>query len=55
MINKCYTLTTAGGDQEGAVWGKEPVDITLSFQVDALINLGEKNENGGADGIAFVI
>lgn len=35
------------------VWGKEKVDITRSFQLEALVNLGNRDGNY-ADGMALV-
>jgi hypothetical protein len=52
--NGCYTLTKEMSNDLGAVWGTSKVDITHSFEVEAVINLGDKDEDG-ADGIAFVI
>jgi hypothetical protein len=48
----CYIPTPDAGGKAGAVWGQ--ADTTPSFQVDAVIHLGSKDQ-AGADGVAFAI
>lgn len=47
------TLTPNAGGQFGAIWNKSRVDLSSDFCVVADVYLG--NNNGGADGLAFVM
>ena len=49
-----YLLTEELGNQSGAVWSLETVDLSKGFEVEAKLNLGSLAESG-ADGIAFVL
>ena len=49
-----YLLTEEIGNQSGAVWSLETVDLSKGFEVEAKLNLGSLTYNG-ADGIAFVL
>ena len=48
-----YTLTAAVNWQGGSVWNNNKINITQSFDFNFDIFLG--NNDGGADGIAFVL
>ena len=50
----CYQLTTTQGNQNGAVWYANTLDLTQPFDIQFLINLGSQDPNG-ADGIMFVL
>lgn len=50
----CYQLTPAIGNQTGAVWYAEPLDLTQPFNISFEIGLGSLDANG-ADGIMFVL
>ena len=49
----CYRLTEAIGTQQGAAWSDCTIDISEPFTMDFTVYLG--NNNGGADGIAWVL
>jgi hypothetical protein len=49
-----YLLTEELGNQSGAVWSLETVDLSKGFEVEAKLNLGSLTDSG-ADGIAFVL
>jgi len=49
-----YLLTEELGDQSGAVWSLETVDLSKDFEVKSKLNLGDITDSG-ADGIAFVL
>lgn len=49
----CFTLTPAANSQGGAVWSNTPIDPNQPFDIRGSIYLG--NNNGGADGAAFVM
>ena len=53
-IDSSYLLTEELGNQSGAVWSLETVDLSKGFEVEAKLNLGSLTESG-ADGIAFVL
>lgn len=46
-------LTTATGNQNGSIWNKNKVNLDYDFDISTSINLG--SNDGGADGIAFVL
>ncbi len=48
-----YTLTPNQNGQRGMVWYQNRVDLRVEFTIDVDLDFG--NDNGGADGIAFVI
>ena len=50
-----YLLTEELGNQSGAVWSLETVDLSKDFEVKSNINLGNILGANGADGIAFVL
>ncbi|NHM05529.1 beta strand repeat-containing protein, partial [Flavobacterium celericrescens] len=47
------TLTTATGNQFGALWSTDRLDLTKDFRVKSQLYFG--NSDAGADGLAFVI
>jgi|GEM_PF-3489734 len=49
----CFQLTPAKGNQGGAVWSKEVLDLKLGFDFSFCVYMGAKDL--GADGIAFVM
>jgi len=49
----CYRLTQALGNQMGAAWNGTPIDLSNPVDLRFTVNLG--TNNGGADGIAFVL
>ena len=49
----CYRLTEATGNQTGAAWSNCTIDVSQPFTMDFTVYLG--NNNGGADGIAWVL
>ena len=49
----CYRLTTANNSQAGSVWYQNKLNLDYNFQIEANLFLG--NNDGGADGIAFVL
>ncbi|RYY49731.1 MAG: PKD domain-containing protein [Chitinophagaceae bacterium] len=49
----CYRLTSNANDQSGSVWNNTRIDLNLSFDYNFDVYLG--NNDGGADGIAFVL
>ena len=50
---RCYTLTQPINDQSGSVWNNIRIDLNNSFDFNFDVYLG--NNDGGADGIAFVL
>lgn len=50
----CYQLTEEIGNQNGAVWYAEQINLDEPFDIEFLINLGAIDMNG-ADGICFVL
>lgn len=49
----CYRLTTTLQNQNGTVWYGDQIDLNFPFNIQFRMNLG--NNDGGADGICFVI
>lgn len=49
----CYRLTEAVNTQSGQVWNSDQIDLSQAFDYTFDVYLG--NNNGGADGIAFVL
>lgn len=49
----CYRLTLAQGNQSGSVWNENMLSLADSFDFTFDVYLG--NNDGGADGIAFVL
>lgn len=49
-----FLLTEEIGNQSGAFWSLETVDLSKGFEVEAKLNLGSLTSDG-ADGIAFVL
>lgn len=50
--NNCFIVTNSGG-QAGAVWNKHLIDLTLPFDITLNLNFG--SDDGGADGMSFVL
>jgi gliding motility-associated-like protein len=50
----CYQLTEEIGNQNGAVWYADQIDLNEPFDLEFYINLGDIDQNG-ADGICFVL
>lgn len=50
----CYLLTEEIGNQNGAVWYADQINLEEPFDIEFLINLGNI-DMGGADGICFVL
>ena len=50
-----YLLTEELGNQSGAVWSLETVDLSKDFEVKSKLNLGNIQGANGADGIAYVL
>ncbi|MFM1930831.1 MAG: hypothetical protein RL226_134, partial [Bacteroidota bacterium] len=50
----CYLLTPAIGNQNGAVWYANQIDLTEPFDLKFEMNFGIVDANG-ADGIMFVL
>ena len=50
----CYQLTDAVNTQFSTVWYNDQIDLTESFDIEFIINLGS-NDMNGADGIVFVL
>lgn len=50
----CYQLTTTLGNQNGAVWYPELIDLTQPFDLNFTMNFGTLDANG-ADGMVFVL
>jgi hypothetical protein len=51
--NDCFLLTPALTTQAGSVWSQNKIDLSFDFEIQATLNLGAND--GGADGIAFVL
>jgi len=51
----CYTLTPQQNFMSGAVWNKNKIDLTQSFDYHFNVFLGCTAGQAGADGIAFVL
>jgi outer membrane protein OmpA-like peptidoglycan-associated protein len=51
--NQCYRLTSAIDWTSGAIWYKDPIDLSFSFQMELNIMFGCEDELG-ADGMVFV-
>lgn len=49
----CFRLTEAVGNQSGQVWNSQQIDLGSAFDYTFDVYLGDNN--GGADGIAFVL
>ena len=49
----CVQLTAATASQRGAAWAECPLDVSHPFSIELTVFLG--NNNGGADGIAWVM
>ena len=51
-----FTVTTAIGNQKGAVWNNTPINLNTSFDFNFDVFLGCNNASGqGADGMVFVL
>lgn len=53
LANGCYQLTPAVGNQAGYVYQNAAIDLNEPFDLKFTVYLG--NNNGGADGIVFVL
>jgi hypothetical protein len=51
--NQCYQLTSTATSQRGAVWSSSFINLSQSFDYTFCMNFG--SNNGGADGIVFVL
>ncbi len=51
---ECYVITPSFGNQLGAIWSTETIDLNTSFEYSYYVNLGSNNGNG-ADGMVFVL
>ena len=51
--NDCFRLTQALNTQNGSVWNNSAIDLNQSFDFHLELYFG--TNNGGADGIAFII
>ncbi len=49
----CFTLTDNFGNQQGAVWDLQAIDLSVAFDATFCMFLGDND--GGADGFAFVM
>lgn len=49
----CIQITQAVNGQQGSAWNVNQLDVSLPFCIQLSVNLG--SNNGGADGIAFVL
>ena len=50
----CYQLTTTQGNQNGAVWYSDLIDLTQPFDLNFTMNFGTLDASG-ADGMVFVL
>lgn len=50
----CYQLTTTQGNQNGAVWSADFIDLSQPFDLNLTMNFGDLDV-GGADGMVFVL
>ncbi len=50
----CYQLTTSQGNQNGAVWYTELLDLSQPFDLNLTMNFGTLDASG-ADGMVFVL
>ena len=50
----CYQLTTTQGNQNGAVWSADFIDLSQPFDLNLTMNFGDL-DIGGADGMVFVL
>lgn len=50
----CYQLTTTQGNQNGAVWYSDLIDLTQPFDLNFTMNFGTLDATG-ADGMVFVL
>ena len=53
LPNDCFRLTQATNSQNGSVWSNSTIDLNQSFDFYYSLNFG--TNNGGADGIAFLL
>jgi|GEM_PF-2696325 len=53
-VDTCFTLTPDIGNQGGAVWDLEPINLANKFDAVFCLTLGS-NDGNGADGFAFVL
>lgn len=51
--NDCYRLTTATTSESGNVLSSSPIDLSLPFELYAILNFGNVDVDG-ADGITFI-
>lgn len=50
----CYQLTTTQGNQNGAVWYEDLIDLSQPFDLNFTMNFGNLDASG-ADGMVFVL
>lgn len=51
--NDCFRLTQASASQNGSIWSNGSIDLNQNFDLLFDVNLG--SNNGGADGMVFVL
>ncbi len=51
---RCFTVTSDQNQKSGAVWFRDLLDLSQPLELNFVIYMGDKNNNG-ADGIAFVM
>lgn len=52
-VDDCVQLTEATNGQGGCAWSATPFDLTANIDVEFSVNVG--SDDGGADGVTFVI
>lgn len=54
LSKSCFTVNLNQGNQKGAIWWPDKVDLTKDLDLHFVVYLGDKDA-GGADGLAFVM
>ncbi|MBM3449148.1 MAG: T9SS type B sorting domain-containing protein [Bacteroidetes bacterium] len=52
--NTCFSVTPNSSWQLGSIWNNTPIDLSINFDIQFSMNLGNQDGNG-ADGIVFVL
>ncbi len=52
--NTCFSVTPNSSWQLGSIWNNTPIDLSINFDIQFTMNLGNQDGNG-ADGIVFVM
>lgn len=52
--NTCFSVTPNSSWQLGSIWNNTPIDLSINFDIQFSMNLGNQDGNG-ADGIVFVM